>query len=299
MTLVFVRFVLRLALFAAYLGPMLAGTVSPFEQAVEALMDAQGANASLVGRAFGADQSAVLSFTSDVDALGTTFSYSLASGSRYQAQPITSEGTGALDPVTGLWTMSSSGSLGDATWTGAGSGSFTGDPSFSFRWDWVLISGGTRGFLDYVSVGKLVVVNGGPESEELVTYTILGSPVGVSAGHDIIRLPDWSWDLGGNINVGISVAAAGIQPAAGGAGFFTDRILPVPEASSLMMVISGVGLLNLLKKWPRRMTQNLPFLVRFRAIRTEIAKIARTKVDGSGTAVVKDCPSNVTVSGST
>jgi hypothetical protein len=52
-------------------------------------------------------------------------------------------------------------------------------------------------------------------------------------------VPDWEWDLGGGILIGISVFAAGRQPDAGGPGAFVTRIVPVPEPGSLGLLVVG------------------------------------------------------------
>src|SRR5260370_533717 len=82
---------------------------------------------------------------------------------------------------------------------GCGCGRSTGGRVCTVEGEWTVVSIGTVGFFDYLSVGEIVVVNGGPESEEVVTFTVFGLPVGVGSGHDLVRVPDWEWDLGGDL----------------------------------------------------------------------------------------------------
>jgi hypothetical protein len=204
-------------------------TLPQFQQDLEALMDAQGANATLIGRLFGPDSGSVLPFSSNIDALAGRFSYTQMLGATYLGQPVSSQGSGTVDAGTNSWTMSASGSLGVASWSGTGSGNISADPTFSFQWNWVVNLPGSQLLLDYLMVVQVTAVTGILESEETATYTVAGKPVAFARGTDFVSGPVWTWNLSDNAQIGLAVASAGLQPEDGQPGSFTTTIVASSE----------------------------------------------------------------------
>ena len=211
----------------------------------ELMMEAQGADALTLARLYGPDASSPLQYASNVDVSGQSLSYSTVPGSKYHGQPITLSGTVSYDSGTGSYLFDSTGTLGTSQWSSAGS--FVGDPTLTvfigpldmeFGIDWVTYPDETD---SVVSVG----------------FTILGIKVASGNAYDVLdtnglTIGQWNWvfDAANVNNHSFKVKVDGFTPLPdGGAGSFTQSILPTPEPTSLLLVGSGVlGLSGFFRK---------------------------------------------------
>ena len=122
---------LLLNLVAAAIGTeprIVAGEI----QATEAMMESEGLQAIFLGQLLGGDNATTLSFTSQVDTKGTSFQYSLASGSTYQGIALSWSTTGSFDTTSGLWSWTTTSSVGTFNLSSTGGGGpFAGaDPPY-------------------------------------------------------------------------------------------------------------------------------------------------------------------------
>jgi hypothetical protein len=209
------------------------------------MMDAEGANATLLGRLFGPDNGTVLSFTYSVDNVNETFSYSSMPGSTYLGQPFSLSASGDFNSTSGLWEMSASGALGSTSLNGTGSGSVTDPPPIptgTYSWLW--------GLLDYHASVSYSAVFSSVESTASAGLSIAGTDVATFSGTDLQKFGQgWTWTAG-QIQIGgfnFDILSAGNDPA----GTFTTQITTVPEPTALNLI--SIGALSLLgNKWRRR-----------------------------------------------
>jgi hypothetical protein len=171
-----------------------AAPLSPFQEVIEVLMDAQGANATLIARSFGPDSNSVLSFTANVQ-VGQSFSYSSTPGLTYLGQPLSVTTSGIFNTSTNAWEMTSSGSLGGTSLSGTGREFFDdAPPQGEMNWIWGPLD--YRSFTTYPNLFDPTL----PDSESAITLTILGIPfiTGITSidtlRHDDLGA-DWQWVL--------------------------------------------------------------------------------------------------------
>jgi hypothetical protein len=206
-------------------------------EVTEVLMDLQGAEATFIGRTFGADDSSPLSFTSNVDVANKRFTFTLQPGVTYLGRPITLTGVGAFNAVTGVYDLTTMGTLGSSSLDGTGTFSVTGTGGKgSDRWP----PTGPH-YVDYESVVDLTHA---PISITEATFTIDGAPQFSIPVPDFYNptVASWRWDLPGVTvdNHTFAVAATGFSPKDGGVGSFTTRVLSTPEPASLLPFTCGI-----------------------------------------------------------
>ena len=103
-------------------------------QATEAMMESQGLQGVLIGQILGPDDASTLNFTSQVDSQGLSFQYSIAGGSTYQGMPVTWVTAGTLDTTSGLWSWTTTSTIGSLNFSGMGGGGpfAGGDPPWFY-----------------------------------------------------------------------------------------------------------------------------------------------------------------------
>lgn len=243
-------------------GRLFAGSLPAWAANTEIMMNAEAAEMTFIGRYFGPDNSSPLSFTSNQDIAGQSFTFNLNSGSTYLGQAMTLSASGFYNTTTSSWDISTNGTLGspgpnEMTWSSSYVASITGDPTF-------LIVGNTTvpipGFpiLDMNFTGALLVSVPPPIPVTLVASlltaqgTVAGFNVGPTAGVYDVLLSAGGWTLvtGGFFLAGLDpngggfnfrVASSGVvTPTTGGLGTFTSTVQSVPEPSSVGLLILGM-----------------------------------------------------------
>jgi len=189
---------------------------------------------------FGPDRTSPMAFTSTVDAVANTFSYSINSGVTYQGMSITLSGSGSFDAITGILTTSSSGTLGSTSWTTSGTESMTA------------VVGGYSGSLD-ANVFEHLVKEGDIHETGMDTHAGQSNWTGYLTDANGNKIPNsgfteqdfynpltGKWDkLADEPDPGFLVRANGYSPIAGGSGTFTMTVETVPEPTSLSLLCCG------------------------------------------------------------
>ena len=224
------------------------GTLTADQEAVEAMINAQGVDAAFLAGAFGPDGRSPLAFGSTIDDAGRSFAYATAQGSTYLGMPVSVASSGSFDAATASWNWSSAVTLGAASWVDVGSGQFLGDPDFPIDASTTILGLKLSLHID----DQILVVNGGPESLGTATLTVGSHSFGATV-HDFLFNGSWEWDWRNTTFTASDVAITGVgqTPPGGGPGMFVTRIQAVPEPPALIPAITGVlGALGLFR--PRR-----------------------------------------------
>ncbi len=238
------RFALVLSLLIFALGAHSLGLAGEI-QATEVMMESQGLEAILLGQALGPDNSSTLSFTSQVDSQGSSFQYSVASGSTYLGMPLSWNTSGSFDATSGLWSWTTTLSIGalNLNSTGGGGPFAGGDPPYFGHLDLPLSFPPLKTVVSNVTYSQTATRT---VSEGTITvYDALNNVIssGTHVDNYILQGPNagsWEWDTGlitGALGKGaFTVSALGFIPApGGGAGDFTLQISAVPEPSTFFM----------------------------------------------------------------
>lgn len=227
-------------------------TATVFDEMLETTMEAQGDESLFIAHVFGPDGSTTIHFSSTLDPVTGTFSYSTVSGQFYLDQSLSLSMLGTYDPSLRLAEWTTSGQLGSQSWSGIGSVTWTGDPSGKDSYN-VKLGGVTykvTSDLDFEvgpfglgkSTGKYTFTGpaGGPGGP---------GPFGPYDGTDQFLNGKWEHEIKVPKNPvvpnGIVILASGQAPfPAGGVGNFQARIVQVSEPPSLLLFGMGafVGL---------------------------------------------------------
>lgn len=223
-------------------GDAMAGT---FDGVMETMMAAQGAEATLIGRLFGADPASPIQFSSNVDVTAGTFEFHALPNSQYLGQPLQLQVNGSVDEQTSLWTINSQGALGTATWTGNGAGIVAAldDPDhgeidwawpigplvldFHLKWDWTLFESFWLSTME-------------------AKFTVNGVVVATGEGADALGDSEWEWKLASNNSFFVDSDGNASFPD-GGPGAFQMRIIPEPSAATLALA-GGLALAPILAR---------------------------------------------------
>jgi hypothetical protein len=232
--------------FVSILAPSAAGTsLLPADAVTEVMMETQGADAVTIARLFGSDANSVLSYMSFVNVAAQSFSYAMNPGATYLGMPISLTGSWFLN-TNDVWTLSSNGQVGSTTWTQTGTGTISGDPKGSFTF--------FTGPLDLEFTIDYATFPDATESVFSIALTLLGVPVLSGNGYDRldstgIEIGNWNWNLN-PIGNQFRVDTRGHTPFPdGGAGIFTQQILPVPEPATWFLLAPLFAAILGLRLW--------------------------------------------------
>jgi hypothetical protein len=231
------------------LGPVaVADLLTPADEVVEALMQAQGQDLTALVRFFGNDGNAVLHFTSAVDVNARTFSFLLIPGSTYLGMPFSMSTTGSGN-ATDAWTWTTTSSLGTVTWTTTASGQFVDPPSYFDIFVDIDLTKDQHSFVTYEqTAGRTVSVETTTfTSHDLITNVDTVYKTTQRFDEHVLQGPDagkWIWgDVTADQVDGhtLNIQSGGFSPLDGGAGSFTATF--VPEPSTLMLTVTALAFL--------------------------------------------------------
>jgi hypothetical protein len=242
--------VLALALVLAFSilarASFVQATSTYFEEVLETMMSTQMVDALSIVHIFGPQSATTLNFTSNLDPVARSFSYSLLPGQLYQGQSISLRTNGFFDSVLGIYGHATSGQIGPQTWSAGGTTQWVGDPTGQVHTT-VVIAGNifhVKGSLEFEPSG------GAGRSTGMFTFT--GSPSGPGGagpfgsypGTDAFLLGQWEYTVQVPPNPlvpdGGVVFSRGNVPF-GGPGNFEVHIAPVPEPSTLLLLGSSLA----------------------------------------------------------
>jgi PEP-CTERM motif len=228
----------------------------------EVMMDAQGSEAMLYGSLLGSSMSTqMLSGTSSTDISAGSFSFSLNAGSTYLGQSISDSVQGQYNAMDGSYDWTSTGSSGlGVQWMANGVLMPVENNPMGPQWQ----------ILSYEQVYTLLSFPPKYIYQGLDTITIIGGANGkpaISIKNSNVKNPGGG-AMGGSIGtdtydpvtgmyrfrdlftpvplsglqpLSFQEDTSGITPFAGGSGTYTTSISSVPEPSSLLMALIGMG----------------------------------------------------------
>jgi hypothetical protein len=224
------------------------------------MMDAQGSEALLYGSLLGSSSTPqTMSGTSSTDPTSGSFSFSLNPGSTYLGQSITDSVQGQFNSMTNSYDWSAMGSSGlGVSWLAQGNlMPIEIDPAgpkwkiTSFEKVFTLLSNPPK-FI-YKATDTITIFGGADGKPALSIKDSkfndpFGGPFGGAGGFDIydpktgmFEFQDLFKPNGGIRPLAFQETSSGTTPFAGGAGTYTTTINSVPEPSSLLMALIGIG----------------------------------------------------------
>lgn len=223
-----------------------ADTIDPVTL-TQLLIEDEAQDSMLLGSIFGIDPTSPINFTSNVDALGMTFSYNSASGSLYLGQLVSIDGTGSFDGTTNTLTISSSIGLGATIFSADGTievnlAAAPKTDSYTRKFPPFPVPGGTANDQECDS---LQFASG--RSLATCQYTFNNRPFGPSFTESDMYVAS-AWDVTESAaGFPVIVSSAGFSPPSGGIGRFTT-IITTPEPATLLLLISAVSVLLMYRK---------------------------------------------------
>jgi hypothetical protein len=217
-----------------------AGSI-PVVLANEAMSEYMASDLVLIGFFSGIDPLSPLSFTSDVDPAGRSFSYSLLAGSMYNGQQIIDLASGTLNGTT--WTLSSTGSLGSTVWSTSGTmtinynaGNDTDtDTQDLNRFDKDKVK---TGDVHTTSTSELTAAGGTVMDKKFLTDKNGDKIPGSDKTSEYALSAAGAWNL--QVFGSFTLTSSGISPPDGGAGTFSVSLVPEPSSSILLFLGSSV-----------------------------------------------------------
>lgn len=215
-----------------------AGPLTPGQVAMEIMMHSQGEDAAFIAAEIGVDPNSALTYSTNVDPAGQTFTFSLKPGTTYQGRSLSLNASGQLNPSTQSWNVVSTGAYGGTQWTvtsnlvpaaSANTSTLAYKSTASFN-----SSGIIQDIQLYNGISCTPIFgywNWG-WSEESCTLTWNGQPIGTpwlaSDGYSNWGWWNWYW-VSNVVYLDFSLSAQGSTPLEGGAGSFTTFIAPAQQ----------------------------------------------------------------------
>ena len=256
-----VVFIFKISLLLATI-PATAGDLPAILQVTETMMAASNLDTLVEAGMFGSGVPSTLQFSSFLDPVTGSFTYSLLPGQSYLGQSISLTTVGTFDPALNSYTWTTTGLYGTTPFSGGGSEAWIGDPtetgSTTITW---------KDGKQYTGTGKVEVVEqgGGSTAKSKATDWTFTGPDGHKFEHFngddkwVVdpKTHDGNWEYSNwtfanaAFPQGLNIKGTGFVPLDGGAGNFELVLTPIaaPEPSTLLTLGSGIlGLAGFLRK---------------------------------------------------
>jgi len=235
-------------------------TSTYFEEVLETMMSTQMVDGLSIVHIFAPQSATTLHFTSNLDPVARSFSYSLLPGQLYQGQSISLSTNGSFDSILGIYGHATSGQIGPQTWSAGGTIRWVGDPTRQVHTT-VMIDGNI-----FHVTGSLEFEPSSGAGRSTGMFTFTGSPSGPRGadpfgpypGTDAFLLGQWEYTVQVPPNPlvpdGVVLFSRGNVPFPnGGPGNFEVHIALVPEPSTPLPLGSSLaGLGGFAWRWQRR-----------------------------------------------
>ena len=221
------------------------------QEVLETMMSTQMVDALSIIHIFAPQSATTLNFTSNLDPLARSFSYSLLPGQLYQGQSISLSANGSFDSVLGNYGHAASGQIGPQTWSAGGTIQWVGDPTGQVNTTVVI-----GGSIFHVT-GSLEFEPSGGASRSTGMFSFTGSPSGPGGagpfgpypGTDAFLFGQWEYTVRVPPNLlvpdgGVLFSRGNVPFPNGGPGNCEVHIAPVPEPSTLLPLgssLAGLG----------------------------------------------------------
>jgi len=218
-----------------------------FQEVLETMMSTQTVDALFIVHIFAPQSATTLNFTSNLDPLARSFSYSLLPGQLYQGQSISLSTNGSFDSILGIYGHATSGQIGPQTWSAGGTIQWVGYPTRQVHTTVVI-----DGNIFHVTGSLEFEPSGAGRSTGMFTFT--GAPSGPGGAGP----GQWEYTVQVPPNPlvpdgGVLFSRGNVPFPNGGPGNFEVHIAPVPESSTLLPLGSSLaGLGGFAWRWQRR-----------------------------------------------
>jgi hypothetical protein len=217
-----------------------------FQEVLETMMSTQTVDALFIVHIFAPQSATTLNFTSNLDPVARSFSYSLLPGQLYQGQSISLSANGSFDSVLGYYGHATSGQIGPQTWSAGGTIQWVGDPTGQVNTTAVI-----GGNIFHVT-GSLEFEPSGGAGRSTGMFTFTGSPSGPGGAGPFGPYPGTDAFLLGQWECTVQVPPNPLVPDGGvlfsrgnvpfgGPGNFEVHIAPVLEPSTLLLLGSSLA----------------------------------------------------------
>ena len=198
------------------------------------MIENQGNAMTLLGLGFGVDPSSPVMFTSTVNPTAMSYSFMPVSGSMYEGQDVTVDGSGMYNPTTNVLTTTASIGLGTTLFVDTGTLDLSTGSTYLEATE-LTPPMPTPFFSEDMTDDECKTVPG--IFEDFCYYTNNGTKIPGSNYLSVVSmtLPNWTF-----LNSGVFVVSGtGSSPLVGGDGTSTMTIMPVPEPSTWAMMVFG------------------------------------------------------------
>ena len=226
-------------------------TSTYFEEVLKTMMSTQMVDALSIVHILAPQSATTLNFTSNLDPVARSFSYSLLPGQLYQGQSISLSTNGSFDSILGIYAHATSGQIGPQTWSAGGTIQWVGDPTGQVNTTVVI-----GGSIFHVT-GSLEFEPSGGAGRSTGMFTLTGSPSGPCGagpfgpypGTDAFLFGQWEYTVRVPPNLlvpdgGVLFSRGNVPFPNGGPGNCEVHIAPVPEPSTLLPLgssLAGLG----------------------------------------------------------